>query len=288
MVLPIVFIPFIINFPVGLVLYWMTTNLWTVGQGLVTRRLVPKPAAAREALVAHAAEARSTTATARGAGAGRPQPAQPCAAAQGQAQEEEAERAVTDDGSLQVEATGETVGEAKWAALRELERLRPGIDKAAVRFQVVSEGERGLLGVGYAPARVVARSTLQSSPTRSRERRRSTRGELAAEVRDVLEHILDALGVRCRDRDRRGRRADRRRRCVGRELGLLIGKHGQTIDAIQYLANAIVWRGRGDERKADGRGRGRLPGSPRGDARATRRPQRRACSQTARRSSSSR
>jgi YidC/Oxa1 family membrane protein insertase len=30
---------------VGLVLYWMTTNLWTVGQGLVTRRLMPRPAA---------------------------------------------------------------------------------------------------------------------------------------------------------------------------------------------------------------------------------------------------
>ena len=57
---------------------------------------------------------------------------------------------------LRVETTGETVGEAKWMALRELEKLRPGLDKAAVRFQVVSEGERGLLGVGYSPARVVA------------------------------------------------------------------------------------------------------------------------------------
>jgi YidC/Oxa1 family membrane protein insertase len=42
MILPVVFVPFIINFPSGLVLYWMTTNLWTVGQGLVTRRLIPK------------------------------------------------------------------------------------------------------------------------------------------------------------------------------------------------------------------------------------------------------
>jgi YidC/Oxa1 family membrane protein insertase len=42
MVLPILFIPFIIRFPVGLVLYWVTTNLWTVGQGLVTRRLIPR------------------------------------------------------------------------------------------------------------------------------------------------------------------------------------------------------------------------------------------------------
>jgi len=42
MILPIVFIPFILRFPTGLVLYWMTTNLWTVGQGLITRRLIPK------------------------------------------------------------------------------------------------------------------------------------------------------------------------------------------------------------------------------------------------------
>ena len=32
-VLPFLFIPFIINFEAGLVLYWATTNLWTVGQG---------------------------------------------------------------------------------------------------------------------------------------------------------------------------------------------------------------------------------------------------------------
>jgi YidC/Oxa1 family membrane protein insertase len=45
MILPFAFIPFILRFPAGLVLYWMTTNLWTVGQGLITRRLIPKVAA---------------------------------------------------------------------------------------------------------------------------------------------------------------------------------------------------------------------------------------------------
>jgi len=40
--LPLVFVSFIINFRTGLLLYWVTTNLWTVGQGLITRRLVPK------------------------------------------------------------------------------------------------------------------------------------------------------------------------------------------------------------------------------------------------------
>jgi YidC/Oxa1 family membrane protein insertase len=48
LVLPFLLVPFIIDppggtvFPVGLLLYWVTTNLWTVGQGLVTRRLVPR------------------------------------------------------------------------------------------------------------------------------------------------------------------------------------------------------------------------------------------------------
>ena len=44
MVLPVVFVTFLLKFPVGLVIYWVTTNLWTVGQGLITRRLMPKPA----------------------------------------------------------------------------------------------------------------------------------------------------------------------------------------------------------------------------------------------------
>lgn len=46
LLLPLFFLLFILNFPAGLVLYWVTTNLWTVGQGLVTRRLVPKKEAA--------------------------------------------------------------------------------------------------------------------------------------------------------------------------------------------------------------------------------------------------
>jgi YidC/Oxa1 family membrane protein insertase len=44
MFMPVVFVFVIAHFPAGLVLYWVTTNLWTVGQGLITRRLVPKTA----------------------------------------------------------------------------------------------------------------------------------------------------------------------------------------------------------------------------------------------------
>jgi len=45
MFLPIVFLPFILGFPTGLMIYWLTTNLWTTGQGIVTRRLMPRPVA---------------------------------------------------------------------------------------------------------------------------------------------------------------------------------------------------------------------------------------------------
>ena len=45
LVMPIAFVFFIAHFPTGLVLYWMTTNLWVVGQGLQTRKLIPKTSA---------------------------------------------------------------------------------------------------------------------------------------------------------------------------------------------------------------------------------------------------
>ncbi len=41
--LPFIFVIFVIRFPVGLMLYWITTNLWTVGQQTVLRKLMPPP-----------------------------------------------------------------------------------------------------------------------------------------------------------------------------------------------------------------------------------------------------
>ena len=142
-----------------------------------------------------------------------------------------------------VEATGETVGEAKWAALRELEQRHPGLDKAAVQFEVISEGERGLLGVGYSPARVVA-----SVPDDAVEAVAVDESELAADVRSLVGRITATLGV--------GARVDVREdddavvaTCSAPDVALLIGRHGQTIDAVQYLLNAITHRTYGDERK---------------------------------------
>ena len=145
---------------------------------------------------------------------------------------------------LQVEATGETVGEAKWAALRELEKQHPGLDKSAVHFQIVTEGERGLLGVGFSPARVIARVATEAVAAATPV----DESDLAAEVRDLVTRIVEGIGVNARvDVDERDDVITVS--CVGPDLGMLIGRHGQTIDAVQYLANAVMWRHHSEGRK---------------------------------------
>ena len=142
-----------------------------------------------------------------------------------------------------MEATGETVGEAKWAALRELEKQHPGLDKSAVHFQVVTEGERGLLGVGFAPAKVVATVSADAVAADAVDE-----SELAAETRDLVTRIVDGIGVTGRIDVAESDEAITVS-CVGSDLGMLIGRHGQTIDSVQYLANAIVWRGATDRKR---------------------------------------
>ena len=41
--LPFVFVIFIINFEAGLIVYWITTNVWTIGQQMLVKKLYPKP-----------------------------------------------------------------------------------------------------------------------------------------------------------------------------------------------------------------------------------------------------
>ncbi len=141
---------------------------------------------------------------------------------------------MSDEPGVQVEATGETVGEAKWAALRDLEQLLPGLDRDSVQFEVLSEGERGLLGVGYTPARVVAYAPAVEGSSANGER-----SEAADDAREFVRRIADAIGAGVTPTavEREGVIVVT---CTGEDLGLLIGKHGQTIDAIQYLANAVV------------------------------------------------
>src|SRR5262249_21139513 len=71
---------------------------------------------------------------------------------------------------------------------------------------------------------------------------------LAAEARELVQRIVDGIGVNAQvDVDESNDAITVA--CVGPDLGMLIGRHGQTIDAIQYLANAAMYRGHVDDRK---------------------------------------
>ena len=61
--LPFLFVPFIVNFPAGLLVYWITTNSWTIAQQLLIRKVLPPPhlKAAKEGDDTTAAPAKATT-----------------------------------------------------------------------------------------------------------------------------------------------------------------------------------------------------------------------------------
>ena len=63
--LPFVFVTFIINFPAGLIVYWITTNFWTIGQQLAIKRFLPPP---EPISVSTAGAAGAAAATASGGG----------------------------------------------------------------------------------------------------------------------------------------------------------------------------------------------------------------------------
>lgn len=152
------------------------------------------------------------------------------------------------DEQISVEATGETIGEAKWSAVRELQRRLPGLEREAVTFQVVTEGERGLLGVGYTPATVIATATLPAAfSSYASVVDDADDPSQAGIVRGLLARTAAASGV---DATVSIAEVDGElvATLIGDDLGVLIGRHGQTIDALQYLANAISHRTQGDDR----------------------------------------
>jgi YidC/Oxa1 family membrane protein insertase len=75
--LPFVFVIFIVNFQAGLIVYWITTNVWTIGQQLLVKKLYPKPQLA----TAGGAPAGGDGGTAARGKPPSPKPAPPAAAA---------------------------------------------------------------------------------------------------------------------------------------------------------------------------------------------------------------
>jgi spoIIIJ-associated protein len=149
-----------------------------------------------------------------------------------------ARREVAETGSARApdpvaEGEGGTLGEAKWAAVQVLQRRFPGITADDVRFEVMeADDDEGR-----------ARVRAEVDPAR---RSRGAAGELPLEpaerVRAVVTRICIELDLRA-SVDVEENDEEITATVNGDDLGLLIGRHGSTIDAIQHLAARAAFRG---------------------------------------------
>ncbi len=141
-----------------------------------------------------------------------------------------------------VEATGNTVEEAKKKALQAL-----GVDDPSqVVFEVLEEGVRGLLGIAVTPARV--RATLVSAP-KSEEAEESeaqppfvVTPEMARKTAEYIDHLVRKLRLQVHAVLRGSHSRYVEVEIVGRDAGVLVGKNGEVLNQLQYLANSLVAR----------------------------------------------
>jgi spoIIIJ-associated protein len=129
-----------------------------------------------------------------------------------------------------VEASGNTIEEAIETALNEL-----GASREEVEIQILSQGGRRLLGLGTREARV--RVTLR--PPEPEE-------EVALVAKEMLERLLQAMGIEARVSLRLSDLPEGPAPIVlditGQNLGILIGRRGETLRALQYITRLIVNR----------------------------------------------
>jgi spoIIIJ-associated protein len=146
------------------------------------------------------------------------------------------------DGAARARGEGDSVGAAKWAAMKELEHSYPGITVEHVEFEVVDQGG----GEDGAPARVSAIADL--SRWREAEREFHWPDEPTERVREILKRLIAHLGLRG-SVDVVEREDEIFADVSGPELGLLIGKHGSTLDAIQLICAQAAFRGAEDRKR---------------------------------------
>ncbi|HHT53782.1 MAG TPA: protein jag [Clostridiales bacterium] len=129
----------------------------------------------------------------------------------------------------EVIVTGKTIEEAVEAAVRELGA--PSAEK--ISYTVLEEPKRGLFGIGAAPAKISATYTAGGA-------------EVALEfVKKIVADMGIEAAVRLEDRGE----GDVRINIEGNGVGVLIGHHGETLDALQYLANLAANRKGSGERR---------------------------------------
>jgi spoIIIJ-associated protein len=141
-------------------------------------------------------------------------------------------------GTARLEVEAASAGEAKWKAMKQLERRYPGLDVADVEFELAD-------GDGDS-ARVTAIADLEAWEDARQEF--SWPEEPAERVRELLRRILSQLDLRA-SVDVEDGPEEITASISGSELGLLIGKRGQTIDSIQFLCSQAAFRGQAGRKR---------------------------------------
>lgn len=122
----------------------------------------------------------------------------------------------------QKEYTGKTVSDAITNALIELETTS---DK--INYEVITEGSKGVFGIGSKPARI--KVWFKEEAKKSIE-------EIADEF---LQKVFNAMDIKAQVNvavDGDNVNID----IVGEDMGILIGKRGQTLDSLQYLVSLVI------------------------------------------------
>ena len=146
----------------------------------------------------------------------------------------EADEAEDDDTEFATIAGGASVEEAKRKALQQLRKVVPYVNEADVEFVVMEEGSKGgFFGRGKSEARVEAR-VLPSG-----DRVDSQLPPGAEVLREFVQTTVDLMGIEA-SVDASESDDVVRANISGDDLGLLIGRHGATIDAMQYIAAIVV------------------------------------------------
>jgi spoIIIJ-associated protein len=129
-----------------------------------------------------------------------------------------------------IEQTGRTVDDAVEAGVRAL-----GVSREEVEVEVLAEESRGLLGIlGSSEARV--RVTLKAS--------------VASRALEILKHILELMGIEAGAEITSDEPEGVSIEITGsQDLGLLIGKRGQTLGALQLIVAMMANRGQEPERR---------------------------------------
>lgn len=121
----------------------------------------------------------------------------------------------------EIEKTGKTIDEAVEIALAEL-----GINREDAEIEVLEEGNKGLFGIiGSRAAKV-----------RVKENRRPEKV-----ISAFLDEVFAAMGIEA-DLDFTQNEDQYYVSFKGKDLGILIGRRGDTLDALQYLVNLVVNR----------------------------------------------